>query len=246
MSFQTSTRILATLTVCLWVCTTVAVASAVAPARPMSAPFPPDENFDEAPLPHFPIYWATLHAGTGGTWVTTDSNPDSAPNAAFSSTPGSTSDNSLITPTFYVVFRAELSFNQTYAFEPNFDGAVLEIAIGDTDIYDGRFTDIVAAGGSFPAGGYNATIATGYDNPLAGRPAWSGPYAGYQAVIVHLPDQAQDRNVQLRWRVGTDRSGGGQGYWIDDVHVAFDNADFVYVDGFDRRGTPYRVADRQR
>ena len=64
-----------------------------------------------------------------------------------------------------------------------FDGGVLEIQIGA-----GAFADILAAGGSFVANGYNNVIApASADNPLPSRQAWSGDSGGFITSIVNLP-----------------------------------------------------------
>ena len=111
--------------------------------------------------------------------------------------------------------NADLTFWHGFGFEgPNYDGGVLEISIDG-----GAFTDILAAGGTFVVGGYNATISTAFGSPIGGRMAWSGTsVGGYIDTIVALP-AAASRVFPLRiqprpwaWRsvwLGCIRAGGG-------------------------------------
>jgi hypothetical protein len=96
------------------------------------------------------------------------------------------------------------------------DGGVLEIKIGTN-----AFTDILAAGGSFVAGGYTSTITNIWDNPLSGRHAWSGNSDGYVPTVVNLPSAASGQEIQLRWLCGTDNGNGGSfsGWRVDSIAI---------------------------
>ena len=98
------------------------------------------------------------------------------------------SDNALVTPAFTVTTNARLSFTQLLSLETCCDGVVLEIAIGN-----GAFTDILAAGGHFVSGGYNAIVGGG--NPIAGRSVWNGQSAAFQNVVVDLPTAANGQSA---------------------------------------------------
>src|SRR4029077_5383655 len=63
-------------------------------------------------------------------------------------------------------------------------------------------------------------ISTGFSNPLAGRPAWSGNSAGFITTTVNLPAAAAGQNDVLRWRMGSDTSTGVDGWRIDSVVVS--------------------------
>jgi hypothetical protein len=94
---------------------------------------------------------------------------------------------------------AQLRFRNFYNLESGFDGGALEISI------NGRaFQDIVAAGGGFASGGYNATLPADPDNPLSGRRVWTGNSGGFITTIVNLPAGASGQMVQFRWRTGYD------------------------------------------
>lgn len=124
------------------------------------------------------------------------------------------SDSSLYSPFIPIATdRAQLTFRHSFDVEPNFDGAVLEIAIGTQP-----FVDIMEAGGTFPANGYNAAIAAA-NTALAGRRAWSGDSGGWLITVVNLPPAATQQVIQLRWRLASDASIGRDGWFIDDVAI---------------------------
>jgi len=121
--------------------------------------------------------------------------------------------------------NAKLTFRNWYEFETTFlrnrlyDGSVLEISIDGSD-----FQDIVTAGGTFEAGGYDGIIDSCCQNPLAGHMGWSGRSGPNQTSefitsIVWLPPSAAGHSVQFRWRAGTDIGTFREGQYIDDVEV---------------------------
>lgn len=119
-----------------------------------------------------------------------------------------------------LTFRNAFNF-QTAGAGVGFDGMVLEISINGAP-----FADIIAAGGSFVAGGYNATISNATGSPIGGRMAWSGLSGGTTAVpayittTVNLPPGATNQLVKLRWLVASDSSTvavGDQGARIDTI-----------------------------
>ncbi|HUS16296.1 MAG TPA: S-layer homology domain-containing protein [Chloroflexia bacterium] len=108
---------------------------------------------------------------------------------------------------------AALTFWHRYTFEaPNFDGGVLELSANGT-----TWTD---AGALITSGGYNGTIDTGSNNPLASRAGWVGATTTYSQVTVNLTTRA-GQAVYLRWRLGTDGSGAATGWYVDDVQVSY-------------------------
>ncbi len=186
------------------------------------------ENFDGVAAPNLPAGWTTTltnGAATctpGGTcalgtqWVTNTTTPDTSPNSAFHNDPACVTDTTLDSPSIAISSNtAQVTFRHSYNTESTFDGGVLEIAVGG-----GAFADIVTAGGSFVTGGYNATISTRFQNPIAGRMAWSGNSGGYIITTANLPPDAMGQNVKLRFRMGSDCSVGGVGWRIDTVSIA--------------------------
>jgi hypothetical protein len=187
--------------------------------------FPPTENFDVGVTPPaLPASWTSAITGSGTDWVTQTTSVDSAPNAAFTPSKATVSTASLISPSVALSAGATLSFKHRMNTETNFDGGVLEISVDG-----GAFQDIVAAGGSFLAGGYTATLANdsgcvtaGTTNPIATRQAWTGSIATYTQVTAALPLSTAGHNVAFRWRHGSDCStaaSGTNGWWIDTIQL---------------------------
>jgi hypothetical protein len=180
------------------------------------------ENFDGVTAPTLPAGWTTTTSGVAGVlWVTSSAGTpappaDSPPNSAFVPDNSNIGDNRLETPSIPInTASAQLTFRNNYDMENNFDGGVLEIAIGA-----GAFQDILAAGGSFVTGGYNGTISTAFGNPIAGRQAWTNVSGGFITTTVNLPAAAAGQSIKLRFRQGTDNSVGDVGWRIDNVSVA--------------------------
>jgi hypothetical protein len=182
-----------------------------------------NEKFDNVTPPTLPAGWTATNAVNPDKilWVTSNSgNPsppvDSPPNAAFINDPAVVSDKRLDSRSIAVGTSswAQLSFRNNYNLETSFDGGVLEISVAG-----GAFQDIVAAGGSFVAGGYNGAIRTGFGNPIEGRAAWTGSSSGFITTTVNLPAAAAGQNIVLRWRMGSSNSGSGQGWRVDTILV---------------------------
>ena len=183
------------------------------------------ENFDEVTAPALPAGWTTVISNAVANWVTSTTFADTAPNAAFADEPPVPGIEELISPTIPITTAsAQLTFRNRYNTEvdPNsasaFDGGMLEIQVGTND-----FADILQAGGSFVAGGYTRTIATGTnsDNPLAGRRVWAGNSGGFITSIVNLPAAAAGQTITLKWRFDLDTGNfyGGSGWFIDTISI---------------------------
>jgi len=175
------------------------------------------QNFDGVVAPALPAGWTTSTL-TGGAnlWVTNTTTPDSTPNRAFAGDPAIVTDNVLLSPSIGMPGgQSRLSFRHSYNVETNFDGGVLEIAIGG-----GAFQDIVTAGGSFVSNGYNGTISTSFNSPIAGRQAWTGNSSGYVTTTVNMPASASGQNIRLRWRMATDTSVSGVGWAVDTISLS--------------------------
>jgi hypothetical protein len=110
---------------------------------------------------------------------------------------------------------SQVSFRHVYNFEAGYDGGVLEIAIAG-----GAFTDIVTAGGSFAAGGYDGTIINCCSQPLANRSAWTSNNPGYVTTIVNMPGAAAGQSVQLRWRAAYIVFKEYPGWFVDNVSAS--------------------------
>ena len=175
------------------------------------------ENFDGVTAPALPAGWTNVQTNsTLINWVTTTTTPNSAPNSAFANDPSGVSAAALVSPAVSIVGTdAQLSFKNQYNTESGFDGMVLEFSTnGGT-----TWTDIVAGGGSFVSGGYNATISSSFSSPIAGRQAWSGSSGGYVTTLVNLPASLNGQSVKFRWLMASDSSVSATGVNVDDVQV---------------------------
>jgi hypothetical protein len=184
------------------------------------------ESFDGVSAPAMPAGWTATSVLGGLNFVTTSTNVNSAPNSLFVANSNSAAGGANLTlPVTPISTQAAiLSFKNRYDTEMDWDGGVLEISIGG-----GPFTDIVAAGGSFIANGYNSVMTAASQtpdytpNPLNGRNGWSGNSGGYITTTVRLPASAAGQNVQLRFRFGNDDNTAGvgpnSGWNIDNIQV---------------------------
>ena len=156
-------------------------------------------------------------------WITSTTNPDSAPNDAFVPDQDGISDKVLDTPSFVISSAtAQITFRNNYDMELSdaaYDGCVLEVS--SPNINGGAFTDITnaAVGGSFVSGGYNSTIFIGAQNPLSGRMAWGGTSGGYITTVANLGPNVNGQTIKLRFRMGTDEAEAAPGWKIDNVNI---------------------------
>ena len=174
---------------------------------PTPTPTPPcagtafTENFDGVMAPALPPGW-------GGTWVTSTTTPDTAPNDAFVDDPATPSDQPLRTLVTINSALAQVSFRNFYNLESGFDGGVLEVS--SPNINAGAFTDVTdpAVGGSFVSGGYNGTIDEFSGSPIAGRQAWTGNSGGYINTVVRLGPNVNGQTIHLKFRMVSDNQVG--------------------------------------
>jgi serine protease AprX len=188
------------------------------------------ENFDGVTPPALPDDWTATNAqGPPPLWVTSNSGvpmppSDTSPNAAFIDDPAVVSDKRLdsIHINSFAAVSPQLIFRHNFNLEasdtdPNlgYDGGVLELSTdgGNT------FRDVLANGGSFAMGGYNRTISTDRDSPIAGCQAWSGNSEGFITTVVNLPVLTVDS--VLRWRMASDTTGSNQGWRVDTVNISW-------------------------
>jgi hypothetical protein len=155
----------------------------------------------------------THYADTGiDDWaIVTLASAHSPTQAWFGSDVAEITDKSLVTSAVSITGSAFFSFWHTYNFEGNWDGGVLELSTDGGS----SWADIGALITS--GNGYNATLGTGYDNPLEGRNAWSGGTVGtMEEVVVDLTSYL-GATAHIRFRIGCDNIIGDVGWYIDDV-----------------------------
>ena len=180
------------------------------------------ETFDGVAAPALPAGWTTAATGGALAWVTSTTNPNSAPNDAFAPDVSTVGNTELVTPTINVpAMGGQLTFKNLYNMEAGFDGMVLEISING-----GAFSDITTGGNAFITGGYTHTISSTYSSPISGRMAWSGLSGGttaapsYITSTINLPAAAAGQPIKLKWRAATDSSviaAGAAGVRIDNI-----------------------------
>ncbi|QQS40153.1 MAG: carboxypeptidase regulatory-like domain-containing protein [Acidobacteriota bacterium] len=186
------------------------------------------EYFDSVQSQGLPEGWITSAEGAQLEWTSSSQRADSGRYSAFSPSPRQVGLNELVSPPIAIgTSEAELRFRNWYELETTFlrnrlyDGSVLEIRIGAGD-----WQDILEAGGSFRSGGYDlGLIDSCCQNPLGGRPGWSGRSGIDQEPefidsVVTLPPAAAGSEVRFRWRVGTDIGSFREGQYLDDITVA--------------------------
>ena len=158
------------------------------------------ENFDGVTAPALPTGWTTTATGVEVPWVTSTTNPSSTPNDAFAPDSTNVGNTELVTPTIAVPagLHRQLTFKNLYNMESGFDGMVLEISING-----GAFSDIIAAGGTFVVGGYNATISTAFGNPIGGRHGLERSLGrvGRGASLHHDEGQSAGRRLRAAYSV---------------------------------------------
>ncbi len=175
------------------------------------------EDFDGVTPPAIPVSWIAERVSNGINFVTANDRSDTPPNAAFARAPATTGGGTNLTsPAISIdAAAATVSFRNYYNTEAGWDGGVLEISIGG-----GPFEDILTAGGVFLQNGYNGSLGTnGVNNPLGGRPAWTGNSVNFLTTIARLPAAANGRIVQLRFRFGADDNTPRVGWYVDTVRV---------------------------
>ncbi len=185
-----------------------------------------NENFDSVVAPNLPAGWTTQRTGATppAFFATTATAPNSAPNVAFTNGVATVASNSLISPSIALpagAIPAVLSFSHAFNFEfdanGTYDGGIVEISTnGGTS-----FANVSTLGASFTTGGYNATIASGFGNPIAGQLAWNGVQATYVPVSLTLPASLNGQTILIRFRAGWDNStvNANPNWRIDDVRV---------------------------
>ncbi len=105
-----------------------------------------------------------------------------------------------------------MHFRHAYDFEgPDYDGGVVEYST------DGG-ASWLDAGSLMEANGYTDTLYASSGNPLGGRQAFCGKSSGYISTRLNLTPLA-GQSVRFRFRIGTDSSVWGLGWFIDDIRI---------------------------
>ncbi|MCC7373803.1 MAG: immunoglobulin domain-containing protein [Verrucomicrobiales bacterium] len=173
-------------------------------------------SMDEVSTPALPDGWTVNLVGVGAPWETAGGSASTAPNRLFAADQDGVADNTVTSPLIPIATAtAQLTFIHDYQLEPGYDGGVLEIAIGAA----GAFQDILAAGGTFVAGGYDGPLSANDGSPIPGRNAWTGQSGGPKATRVNLPAAAAGQSIRLRWRCASDSGVSDRGWFVDTIAV---------------------------
>ncbi len=144
-----------------------------------------------------------------GTWASSGRFNFYAPNRAYRSDAMMRMTTPVVLPA-----KAYLHFGHGYSFDRDakrrYDGGIVEIRVDG-----GPWRSVRKL---FTHGGYNGTIARGGGNPLAGRSAFTGSSHGWASARIDLSAYAGSR-LKVRFRMGSDRSIGERGWYIDDVRI---------------------------
>jgi hypothetical protein len=116
---------------------------------------------------------------------------------------------------------ARLVFRHAYGFEDNdpsgttrYDGGVVEYTTGTGPAADWQPLPGVAYPGTITVQGGAPALR----NPLEGRPAFVNESRGYLTSVTPLAT-LENQSVRFRFRVGSDATGAGEGWHIDDISV---------------------------
>ncbi len=159
--------------------------------------------------------WTVSHGLGSIDWILNNTNPNSGSFAWFAEDIGSLSDQYLImsNPVMVAGINPILHFWHDYDTEDYYDGGVVEISTdGGTEWQDLESKMI--------QNGYNSIIFAD-ESPIGYRYAFSGNSGGYVETLVNL-SAYNGKMVQIRFRMATDTSGSGNGWFVDDVELIAD------------------------
>ncbi len=157
--------------------------------------------------------WSATHGSGSADWALATTSPHSPTTSWFATDPNVGSDQYLATTNPVVVpVGGTLSFWHWYDTESGYDGGVVEISTNGGSTW----TDL---GADMTQNGYNGTISTTYGNPIGGREAFTGSTTGYIQTVVDLSGYGGS-SVLIRFRMASDSSVSGNGWWVDDVSIA--------------------------
>ncbi|MFP6630912.1 MAG: Ig-like domain-containing protein, partial [Myxococcota bacterium] len=144
--------------------------------------------------------------------VVCEPDPPGAEQAWFASDPSSQSDQYLSMANSETLgTNTTLSFWHDYNTENSYDGGVVEYST-DEGV---SWTDLESL---ITANGYSGVLSGGFSNPLANRNAFEGTSGGYLQTVADL-SSLSGQDVRIRFRMGTDTSVSGTGWYVDDVEI---------------------------
>ncbi len=209
-------------------------ATATPPPSPPPSPSPVatpcgtiilSENFDGVIPPALPPGWVAANAdGPPPLWVTSSTDPDTAPNDAFVDDPDEVSDKRLETEIFVPSALVQLRFRNSFNLEASggtfWDGGVLEIS--SPNINAGVLHRHYRSSRSGPRLSPAATTPFSLRAvSTRSRVERRGPgnSNGYINTVVNLGPNVSGQTIKLRFRMGSDEIVGAPGWRIDTVTI---------------------------
>ncbi len=122
----------------------------------------------------------------------------------------------LVTPIYRLTENSMLTFTHRYGMEANYDGGNVSISTND-----GESWQLLTPQGGYPYYSLNA---------LGGEPGFSGSIANWETVNISL-SQFSGQQVRLRFRMASDASVSGIGWFIDDFELSGVNQTTGYLHG---------------
>jgi hypothetical protein len=181
--------------------------------------------------------WA--HSGTGDTWTLSTARAHSGTTSFFAVDVDSITDQYLESIAFALPAVAGITFEFWSWQEIEdatagcFDGGIVEASTDGGTIWTQLLDPVLI---TIP---YEGPVSTTFSNPIAGQDAWCGDPRDWSLYQVDISAYA-GQSVQLRFRMATDTSVGGEGWYVDDVRVITptecNNTD-VFADGFESGDT---------
>ena len=121
------------------------------------------------------------------------------------------SDVSSLPSNAFMHFNHSFSFESAFIGSHYFDGGLLEYSTNGGSTW-------IDANSLIIDNGYNGTITTQRNNPLAGQAAFVADSRGYISTRLDLSSLAE-QNIRFRFRIGTDEIIYDYGWFIDDVRI---------------------------
>ncbi|HEV2853176.1 MAG TPA: Ig-like domain-containing protein [Thermoanaerobaculia bacterium] len=173
-----------------------------------------DDDFEPAAGPGWRVETASNPSPLSAPWTLVSHPEAHSPGHGWLSQAGEESvlkDDRLVSPLQRLTPNSKLTFWHRFDFEQGFDGGVLEISENGGATW-------IDLGPYIRTSVYNGT--TGANNPIGGRPAWSGTSSGMERVEVDLGAFAGEGRL-VRWRLGCDETTfeSHAGWLVDDVQL---------------------------
>ncbi len=156
--------------------------------------------------------WTATAVTNSNLWTLQGNNPNGGANAWFVPNVGAVSLQTLsLNEAFPVGASSKIALWHAYNTEIGYDGGIIEAST------DGGIT-WADLGPMMIENGYDITLNNNFENPIGGRPAFSGSSGGYIKTVINLSSLA-GQYVKIRFRFGSDSGVGGIGWYVDDIYV---------------------------